>query len=90
MYLLFWIPIGLVVGWLAGKSPEGNGYGQSLDVMGAGGAVVGGLVMRAAGFCTWHFRGRLLCGASDDHLLKVSLANAWTEPTSESREFHVV
>jgi len=51
MYLLLWITIGLVVGWLAGKSLEGNGYGRSMDlIMGVGGAMVGGLVMRAAGF----------------------------------------
>jgi uncharacterized membrane protein YeaQ/YmgE (transglycosylase-associated protein family) len=51
MYLLLWIPIGLIVGWVAGKSLEGNGYGASVDlVMGAGGAAIGGLVMRAAGF----------------------------------------
>ncbi len=51
MYLLLWIPVGLIVGWLAGKSLEGNGYGRSVDlIMGAGGAAVGGLVMRAAGF----------------------------------------
>lgn len=51
MYLLIWILVGLVVGWIAGKSLEGNGYGRSMDlVMGAGGAVVGGLVTRAAGF----------------------------------------
>jgi hypothetical protein len=36
---------------LAGKSFEGNGYGRSVDlVMGAGGAVAGGLVTRSAGF----------------------------------------
>lgn len=51
MFLLVWIPIGLVVGWVAGKSLESNGYGRSMDlVMGAAGAVAGGLVMRAAGF----------------------------------------
>jgi uncharacterized membrane protein YeaQ/YmgE (transglycosylase-associated protein family) len=51
MYLLLWIPVGLIVGWLAGKSLEGNGYGRSVDlIMGAGGAAVGGLVMRGAGF----------------------------------------
>ena len=51
MYLLLWILVGSVVGWLAGKSLEGNGYGRSVDlVMGAGGAAAGGLVMRAAGF----------------------------------------
>lgn len=51
MYLVLWIFVGLIVGWLAGRSLEGNGYGRSVDlVMGAGGAVAGGLVIRAAGF----------------------------------------
>jgi uncharacterized membrane protein YeaQ/YmgE (transglycosylase-associated protein family) len=51
MYFMLWILVGLAVGWLAGKSLEGNGYGRSVDlVMGAGGAAVGGLVMRTAGF----------------------------------------
>lgn len=51
MYLMLWILVGSVVGWLAGKSLEGNGYGRSVDlVMGAGGAAAGGLVMQAAGF----------------------------------------
>jgi uncharacterized membrane protein YeaQ/YmgE (transglycosylase-associated protein family) len=51
MYLMFCILVGLIVGWVAGKSLEGNGFGRSMDlVMGAGGAVGGGLVMRAAGF----------------------------------------
>jgi uncharacterized membrane protein YeaQ/YmgE (transglycosylase-associated protein family) len=51
MYLLLWVVVGLVVGWLAGKSLEGNGYGRSMDlVMGVGGAIAGGLAIRAAGF----------------------------------------
>jgi len=49
--LLLLIPIGLFVGWLAGRSLEGNGYGPYVDLsMGVGGAVAGGLVMRAMGF----------------------------------------
>ena len=51
MYLMLWIVVGVVVGWLAGKSLEGNGFGRSLDlIMGAGGAVVGGLIIRGVGF----------------------------------------
>lgn len=51
MYLMLWILVGSVVGWIAGKSLEGNGYGRTVDlVMGAGGAAAGGLVMQAAGF----------------------------------------
>ena len=48
---MLWILVGVVVGWLAGKSLEGNGYGRSMDVvMGAGGAIAGGLAIQAAGF----------------------------------------
>jgi uncharacterized membrane protein YeaQ/YmgE (transglycosylase-associated protein family) len=51
MYLMLWILVGVVVGWLAGKSLEGNSYGRSMDVvMGAGGAIAGGLAIQAAGF----------------------------------------
>jgi len=51
MYLLAWIFIGAVVGWGTGKVFQGNGYGPFMDtLMGIGGGVVGGLVMRSAGF----------------------------------------
>lgn len=51
MYLLAWIFIGVLVGWGAGRILQGNGYGPFMDVaMGIGGAVAGGLLMRAAGF----------------------------------------
>ncbi|HKN23864.1 MAG TPA: GlsB/YeaQ/YmgE family stress response membrane protein [Candidatus Acidoferrum sp.] len=51
MYLLAWIFIGVLVGWGAGRILQGNGYGPIMDVaMGIGGAVAGGLLMRAAGF----------------------------------------
>ena len=50
MYLLAWIFIGLLVGWGAGRILQGSGYGAFMDVvMGIGGAVAGGLLMRAAG-----------------------------------------
>ena len=50
MYLLAWIFIGVLVGWAAGRLLEGNGYGPFVDVvMGIGGAVAGGFLMRAAG-----------------------------------------
>jgi uncharacterized membrane protein YeaQ/YmgE (transglycosylase-associated protein family) len=51
MYLLAWIVIGAVVGWGAGRVFQGNGYGPFMDtLMGIGGAIVGGLVMRSEGF----------------------------------------
>jgi uncharacterized membrane protein YeaQ/YmgE (transglycosylase-associated protein family) len=40
----------LVTGWLAGKILKGNDYGPIMDiVMGIGGAVAGGFLMRPAG-----------------------------------------
>ena len=51
MYLLSWIIVGLVAGWSAGKILKGNGYGPLMDiVIGVGGAVAGGFLMRSAGF----------------------------------------
>ena len=50
MYLLAWILIGAVVGWGTGRVLQGNGYGPFMDtLMGAGGAVAGGFLMRSAG-----------------------------------------
>jgi uncharacterized membrane protein YeaQ/YmgE (transglycosylase-associated protein family) len=51
MYLLSWIFIGLAAGWLAGKTLKGDAYGPLMDtVMGVGGAVAAGFIMRSAGF----------------------------------------
>jgi uncharacterized membrane protein YeaQ/YmgE (transglycosylase-associated protein family) len=51
MYLIAWILVGAVVGWGAGRVFQGNGYGPFMDIlMGVGGAVVGGLLMRSVGF----------------------------------------
>jgi uncharacterized membrane protein YeaQ/YmgE (transglycosylase-associated protein family) len=50
MQFLWWMMIGVVVGWLAGKILKGDGYGPFMDIlMGIGGAVAGGLLMRSAG-----------------------------------------
>jgi uncharacterized membrane protein YeaQ/YmgE (transglycosylase-associated protein family) len=51
MYFLSWIIIGLVAGWSTGKILKGNGYGPLMDiVIGIGGAVGGGFLMRSEGF----------------------------------------
>jgi uncharacterized membrane protein YeaQ/YmgE (transglycosylase-associated protein family) len=51
MYFLSWIIVGLVVGWSAGKILKGHGYGPFMDIaMGICGAVLGGMLMRSAGF----------------------------------------
>ena len=50
MYFISWIIIGLVAGLFARKILKGDGYGPVMDiVMGIGGAVVGGLLMRSVG-----------------------------------------
>ena len=59
MQLLWWMMIGLAAGWLAGKILKGNGYGPFVDIiMGIGGAVAGGFLMRSAGF--GGYRGTIL------------------------------
>ena len=43
--LIYWIVVGLIAGWLAGKVMKGGGYGLVVDiVLGILGAVVGGFV----------------------------------------------
>lgn len=51
MQLLWWILVGLVTGWSAGKVMKGNGYGPLIGVaMGICGAVAGGLLTKSADF----------------------------------------
>ena len=46
MYFLSWIVIGLMAGWLVGRTLKGEGYGTFMDIaMGIGGAVAGGFLM---------------------------------------------
>jgi uncharacterized membrane protein YeaQ/YmgE (transglycosylase-associated protein family) len=47
---IWWIIIGLVAGWAAGKIMKGGGYGPVMDiVLGVVGAVVGGWLLGALG-----------------------------------------
>ncbi|AXC10244.1 Transglycosylase associated protein [Acidisarcina polymorpha] len=51
MFILWWIIVGLIAGFLTGKLMKGSGYGPILDiVVGIVGAVVGGFIMQALGF----------------------------------------
>jgi len=44
--LIYWIVVGLIAGWAAGKIMKGGGYGVAMDiVLGIVGAVVGGWLM---------------------------------------------
>lgn len=50
--LIWWILVGLVAGWLAGKVMKGSGFGVLMDiVLGIIGAIIGGWVFgRLGGF----------------------------------------
>ena len=48
--LLWWIVVGLIAGWLAGKVMKGSGYGIAMDiVIGMIGAVIGGVLFGRLG-----------------------------------------
>jgi uncharacterized membrane protein YeaQ/YmgE (transglycosylase-associated protein family) len=51
MYIVWWIIVGLIAGFLTGKIMKGSGFGALMDiVVGIVGAIVGGFIMRALGF----------------------------------------
>jgi uncharacterized membrane protein YeaQ/YmgE (transglycosylase-associated protein family) len=51
MVFLWWLIVGLIAGFLAGKIMKGSGYGTLMDiVLGIVGAFVGGFLMRLVGF----------------------------------------
>ena len=48
--LIWWIVVGLIAGWLAGKVMKGGGYGVVMDiVLGIAGAILGGWVFGLQG-----------------------------------------
>lgn len=53
MFILWWIVVGLIAGWITGKLMKGSGYGALMDiVVGIVGAIIGGFIMRALGFAS--------------------------------------
>ena len=49
--IIWWIIVGLIAGWAAGKIMKGGGYGVLADiVLGILGAIVGGWVVGLLGF----------------------------------------
>jgi len=51
MFILWWIIVGLIAGWITGKIMKGSGFGAIMDiVVGVVGAIVGGFIMRTLGF----------------------------------------
>ena len=44
--LIWWIVVGLIAGWAAGKIMKGGGYGMGMDiVLGIVGGIVGGVLL---------------------------------------------
>ena len=59
--LIWWILVGLVAGWAAGKIMRGGGYGPVMDiVLGIVGAVIGGRLMGMLGIHAGGFLGTIL------------------------------
>jgi uncharacterized membrane protein YeaQ/YmgE (transglycosylase-associated protein family) len=51
MQYVYWLGIGAVVGWIAGKRNRGQGYRILISIlMGMLGAIMAGLIMRAMGY----------------------------------------
>jgi uncharacterized membrane protein YeaQ/YmgE (transglycosylase-associated protein family) len=51
MFIIWWIIVGLIAGFLTGKLMKGSGYGAIGDiVIGIVGAIVGGFIMEKLGF----------------------------------------
>lgn len=51
MFIIWWIIVGLIAGFITGKLMQGSGFGPLMDiVVGIIGAVIGGYIMQALGF----------------------------------------
>ena len=51
MFIIWWIIVGLIAGFLTGKLMKGSGFGPVMDiVVGIVGAIIGGFIMRTLGF----------------------------------------
>ena len=51
MFIIWWIIVGIIAGWITGKIMSGGGYGALMDmVIGLIGALIGGFIMRSLGF----------------------------------------
>lgn len=65
--LIWFLLIGLIAGWLAGKIMRGSGFGLIGDlVVGVLGAVIGAWLFGLLGITTWGILGSILvalCGA---------------------------
>jgi uncharacterized membrane protein YeaQ/YmgE (transglycosylase-associated protein family) len=59
--LIWWVIVGLIAGWAAGKIMKGGGYGAVMDiVLGIVGAIVGGWLLGALGFHSYGLIGTIV------------------------------
>ena len=59
--LIWWIIVGLIAGWAAGKIMKGGGYGAVMDiVLGILGAIVGGWLFALLGIYAFGFIGSIV------------------------------
>jgi uncharacterized membrane protein YeaQ/YmgE (transglycosylase-associated protein family) len=76
MVLIWFLLVGLVAGWLAGKIMKGSGYGVIGDiVLGVIGAVVGGFLFRLVGIAAYGTLGAIIV-ATVGAVVLVALARA--------------
>ncbi|HEY7192634.1 MAG TPA: GlsB/YeaQ/YmgE family stress response membrane protein [Gemmatimonadales bacterium] len=76
MMLIWFLLVGLVAGWLAGKIMKGSGYGVIGDiVLGVIGAVVGGFLFRLVGIAAYGTIGAIIV-ATIGAIVLVALARA--------------
>jgi uncharacterized membrane protein YeaQ/YmgE (transglycosylase-associated protein family) len=76
MFLIWFLLVGLVAGWLAGKIMKGSGYGVIGDiVLGIIGALVGGFLFRLVGIAAYGLLGSIIV-ATIGAIVLVALAKA--------------
>ena len=72
MYLLWFLIIGIVAGWLAGQFMRGHGFGLIGDlIVGVVGSFIGGFVFRLVGIGAYGLLGSLICATVGAVLLIV-------------------
>jgi uncharacterized membrane protein YeaQ/YmgE (transglycosylase-associated protein family) len=51
VFIIWWIIVGLLAGFITGKLMKGSGFGALMDIaVGIVGAIIGGFIMRSLGF----------------------------------------
>ena len=76
MHLIWFLLVGLVAGWLAGKLMKGSGYGVVGDiVLGVVGAFVGGFLFRLIGISAYGTIGAIIV-ATIGAMVLVAVARA--------------